>query len=38
MKRKMMSKGKDRRIFTNTARKVKKVNLSPVLHRGGFCL
>lgn len=36
--RRRMSPGRDKRVFTNTARKIKTINYSPTLHRGGFCL
>lgn len=37
-KRGKVRKGKDRRVFTNTARKSKKINVNPVITRGGIRL
>lgn len=36
MKRKKMRKGKDKRVFNQTANKTKKINLSPRIMRGGI--
>lgn len=33
--RRMMPKRKDRKVFTNTASKTKKINISPKIMRGG---
>lgn len=38
MKRKAMKPKKDTKIFTNTAKKIKKVNISPKNSRGGIRL
>lgn len=37
-KRKAMRKGKDKTVYTQTANKVKKVNIAPKLSRGGIRL
>lgn len=37
-KRKAMKAKKDRRIYTQTANKVKKINVKPKLSRGGIRL
>lgn len=36
--RKMRKKKVDRRIFKNTAEKSKKINIDPVIYRGGIRL
>lgn len=36
--KKMKSKGKDRKIFRNTADRTKKMNVRPLLFRGGIRL
>ena len=36
--RKRLSRGKDRRVFSQTADKTKRVNVRPVVTRGGFRL
>lgn len=38
MKRKKMKPSKDKKIYTNTAKKIKKVNISPKNSRGGIRL
>lgn len=38
MKRKHMKANKDKKIFTHTAKKIKKVNISPKISRGGIRL
>lgn len=38
MKRKAMRRKKDKRVFTQTANTVKKVNVAPKLSRGGIRL
>lgn len=38
MKRKRVSKNKDRRLFTKTANKTKKINVQPKVMRGGIRL
>lgn len=38
MKREAMKPKKDKKIFTNTANKIKKVNISPKNSRGGVRL
>lgn len=38
MKRKAMRAGKDKKVFTQTANKVKKINIKPKLSRGGIRL
>lgn len=38
MKRKAMKPRKDKKIFTQTANHVKKINVSPKLSRGGIRL
>lgn len=38
MKRKAMRRGKDKRVYTQTANKVKKINVAPKLSRGGIRL
>lgn len=38
MKRRPVRKKKDRKIFNQTARKTKKINVSPRIMRGGICL
>lgn len=35
-KRKAMPKTKDKKVYTQTARKIKKVNIAPKLSRGGI--
>lgn len=37
-KRHRMSPGKDKRAFTRTAVRSKKINLNPVIYRGGIRL
>lgn len=37
-KRKPMKPGKDKRVFTQTANKVKKINIRPKVSRGGIRL
>lgn len=37
-KRRSMKKGKDKAVYTQTANKVKKVNVAPKLSRGGIRL
>lgn len=36
--RKRVSKGKDRKIFSKTAAKTKKINVKPAIMRGGIRL
>ena len=38
MKRKAMKRGKDKRVFTQTANAVKKINVKPKISRGGIRL
>lgn len=38
MRRRAVKKSKDRRIFTKTANKVKKINVNPKIMRGGIRL
>ena len=38
MKRKTMKPKKDKKVFTNTANKTKKINVSPKNSRGGIRL
>lgn len=38
MKRKIMSRGLDRKVFRRTAARSKKINISPVVYRGGIRL
>lgn len=38
MSRRLMSRGKDRKVFRNTASTTKKVNVSPKVYRGGIRL
>lgn len=38
MKRKAMRARKDKRVFTQTANKVKKINVAPKMSRGGIRL
>lgn len=38
MKRKAMKRGKDKKIYTQTANSVKKINVKPKLSRGGIRL
>lgn len=38
MKRSKMKSGKDRKVFTNAADKTKKINIKPVVARGGIRL
>lgn len=38
MARKRMSRGKDRKVFRRTASKSKKINIDPVIMRGGIRL
>lgn len=38
MKRKQMKRSKDKKVFTQTANKVKKINVEPKLSRGGIRL
>lgn len=38
MKRKAMRVKKDRKVYTQTANKVKKINIKPKLSRGGIRL
>lgn len=38
MKRKHMKSRKDKRVFTQTAAKVKKINVAPKIARGGIRL
>lgn len=38
MKRKKMKQKKDKKVFTNTANKTKKMNISPKNSRGGIRL
>lgn len=37
-KRHALSKGKDKKIYTQTAQRVKKINLAPKMSRGGIRL
>lgn len=37
-KRKMMPRGKDRKVFRRTASEAKKINIDPVSYRGGIRL
>lgn len=37
-KRRAMKRGKDKRVFTQTANSVKKINVKPKLARGGIRL
>ena len=37
-KRQAMKGGKDKKVFTQTAKKVKKINLAPKISRGGIRL
>ena len=37
-KRQAMRKGKDHKVYTQTANKVKKINIKPKLSRGGIRL
>lgn len=37
-KRSRVPKGKDRRVFTRTASKSKKININPKIYRGGIRL
>lgn len=36
--RKPMRKGKDRKVFRNTAARSKKININPTIYRGGIRL
>ena len=38
MKRKAMKRGKDKKVFTQTANSVKKINVKPKISRGGIRL
>lgn len=38
MKRKSMKRRKDKRVFTQTANSVKKINVAPKMSRGGIRL
>lgn len=38
MKRKAMKSGKDKRVYTQTANSVKKINVKPKISRGGIRL
>lgn len=38
MSRRKMRSRKDRKVFTQTARKTKKINVAPVMTRGGIRL
>jgi hypothetical protein len=38
MKRQAMSRNKDKKVFTQTAKKVKKINVRPKVLRGGIRL
>lgn len=38
MKRQVMKRGKDKKVYTQTANKVKKINVKPKLSRGGIRL
>lgn len=38
MKRKSMKPNKDKKIYTNTAKKIKKMNINPKNSRGGIRL
>lgn len=37
-KRRPVRRGKDRRVFSKTAKKSKKINLNPISYRGGVRL
>lgn len=37
-KRESMSKPKDKKVYTHTAKKTKKINISPKISRGGIRL
>lgn len=37
-KRRKLSRGKDKRVYTQTAQKVKKINIAPKVARGGIRL
>lgn len=37
-KREHMKSGKDKKVFTQTAKKIKKINVAPKLSRGGIRL
>lgn len=36
--RKRVSGKRDKKVFSNTAVKSKKINVNPVIYRGGICL
>lgn len=38
MHRKPVSAAVDRKVFNQTARKTKKINIAPRIQRGGICL
>lgn len=38
MRRKAMSRSKDHRVFKKTAVNRKKLNVNPIIPRGGICL
>lgn len=38
MKRKAMKRGKDKKVFNQTANTVKKINVAPKISRGGIRL
>lgn len=38
MARRKMKPSKDRKVYTHTAEKIKKINVSPVVNRGGIRL
>ena len=38
MKRKHMTSGKDKKVYTQTAKKIKKINIAPKISRGGIRL
>lgn len=38
MKRKIMKPKKDKKIYSETAKKIKKINISPKVSRGGIRL
>lgn len=38
MKRKHMRASKDKKVYTNTAKKTKKININPKISRGGIRL
>lgn len=38
MARKVMNRREDKKVFRRTAAKSKKVNINPVIYRGGFRL